>query len=60
MFMQISDRLKGLVLFMYWIPLLLISIAGIINQLVVAKGIQRLMEESIQDDNESARYGEIS
>ena len=60
MFMQISDRLKGLVLFIYWIPLLLISIAGIINQLLVAKGIQRLMEESIQDDNESARYGEIS
>ena len=60
MFMQISDRLKDLVLFFYWIPLLLISIAGIINQLVVAKGIQKLMEESIQDDNESARYGEIS
>ena len=62
MFMQISegDRLYELALIVFQIPLLLIGTSGIINQLVVAKRIQRMMEESIQDDNESARYGEIA
>ena len=60
MFMQISDRLKELVLIVFWIPFSLIGTSGIINQLVLAKKIQRMMQDSIQDDNESARYGEIS
>ena len=62
MFMQISegDRLYELALIVFQIPLLLIGTSGIINQLVVAKRIQRMMEESIQDDNESTRYGEIA
>ena len=62
MFMQISegDRLYELALIVFQIPLLLIGTSGIVNQLVVAKRIQRMMEESIQDDNESTRYGEIA